>query len=126
MTTYHITCNCNYQGGFEAFTHAEALDAWALDAGYKSYAEMCERLEKDPVDLRGIEISQYHGRYRANCTVGPDYADVYVDSDGTLTVGDDSVQLDTHELEHAFELLENDDVMRLAHIFDEKRRAIWG
>lgn len=126
MTTYHITCNCCYQGGFEADSEAEALDAWAVDASYDSYAEMCERLEKDPEDLTGIHISQYHGAYRCSATVGPDYDEVWVDTDGTLTIGERAVPLDAYELKFALELFESDNVMALAQVFNQKHQAIWG
>lgn len=46
-------------GTYEGATKTEALDAYARDAGYKSFADACEATGDDPerdADLRVTEI----------------------------------------------------------------------
>jgi hypothetical protein len=48
-------------GTYEGATKAEALDAYARDAGYESFASACEATGDDPerdADLRVTEVAE--------------------------------------------------------------------
>jgi len=69
MTTFNFSANAVDFGNFEGATQAEAQDKFAADAGYLSWADMCERAEEfggNTVEIREVmENGQLSGSLQA-------------------------------------------------------------
>jgi hypothetical protein len=58
MSSYKIWANGHDFGTFAGATAEEARDAYARDAGYKSYEDLCDTIGTDPdgSELKVVEI----------------------------------------------------------------------
>jgi hypothetical protein len=57
MATFNFSANALDFGNWESDTQAEAQDRFAFDAGYKSWADMCERADEfggNNVEIREV------------------------------------------------------------------------
>lgn len=57
MSTFNFSANAIDFGNWEADTQAAAQDQFAADAGYKDWADMCERAEEfggNTVEIREV------------------------------------------------------------------------
>lgn len=59
MKSFEIvnTKSCHSFGTWEAKSAAEALDAYASDAGYQDFADACKVASGDDIEAREVEVS---------------------------------------------------------------------